>query len=191
MSRNAYNTGFTLIELLVVIAIIGLLASIVLASLTSARAKARDAVRIAQMEQIRNALELYAASNNGSYPNPGWGWRSQCAGWGTYTQDQVAPGLVPTYIAQFPTDPGMVAASNVNCYLYLSNGTDYKVLDYVQSSDVNTAGERNFIDPLRNSGRSWQILGQCLSNGTPGNGNGNGDGNSTWAIWSSSNSMCW
>ena len=40
------NRGFTLIELLVVISIIGLLFSIVLTSANSARAKARDALRI-------------------------------------------------------------------------------------------------------------------------------------------------
>src|SRR3989344_4259356 len=53
------NKGFTLIELLVVIAIIGLLSSIVLASLNSARQKARDARRIADFNQIRTALELF------------------------------------------------------------------------------------------------------------------------------------
>ena len=51
--------GFTLIELLVVIAIIGVLATVVLASLNSARKKSRDARRITDLKQIQLALELY------------------------------------------------------------------------------------------------------------------------------------
>ena len=59
--------GFTLIELLVVIAIIGLLSSIVLASLNTARRKARDAKRLADLKQINLALQLYYNDNN-TYP---------------------------------------------------------------------------------------------------------------------------
>lgn len=50
--------GFTLIELLVVIAIIGLLSSVVLASLNSARVKARDTRRISDLKQTQTALAL-------------------------------------------------------------------------------------------------------------------------------------
>ena len=56
------DRGFTLIELLVVIAIIGLLSSIVLASLNGARKKGRDARRLADLKQLQVALELYYSS---------------------------------------------------------------------------------------------------------------------------------
>jgi general secretion pathway protein G len=59
--------GFTLIELLVVIAIIGILSSVVLASLNSARTKARDTRRVSDLKQIQVALELYYDANS-KYP---------------------------------------------------------------------------------------------------------------------------
>jgi prepilin-type N-terminal cleavage/methylation domain-containing protein len=64
--------GFTLIELLVVIAIIGLLSSVVFASLNGARVKARNASRISTLKQYAIAFEL-AFDDNSKYPDPGVG----------------------------------------------------------------------------------------------------------------------
>lgn len=59
--------GFTLIELLVVIAIIGLLSTLAVVALGSARQKARDSKRLSDLKQVQTALELYYTDNN-SYP---------------------------------------------------------------------------------------------------------------------------
>ena len=60
--------GFTLIEILIVVAIIGILSSVILIGLGSARARARDARRIADLKEVQNALELYYGKA-GMYPN--------------------------------------------------------------------------------------------------------------------------
>ncbi len=64
--KNMYRRGFTLIELLVVIAIIGILASVVLASLNTARDKGRDASAKSSMSQMRAQAEL-GVDNAGTY----------------------------------------------------------------------------------------------------------------------------
>ena len=90
--RTQKSRGFTLIELLVVIAIIGLLSSVVLASLNEARQKARDARRIADLKQMQVALELYYTSQTiPGYPS-------------------ATAALVTAYIQRVPVDPGTGAA---------------------------------------------------------------------------------
>jgi len=64
MKISKQQKGFTLIELLVVVAIIGLLSSVVLASLTTARLKAQGGALGQNLKQLQNALELYSSSNS-------------------------------------------------------------------------------------------------------------------------------
>lgn len=68
--RYNYKKGFTLIELLVVIAIIGILSSVVLASLSSARSKGADAKIKSELSSIRAEAELFhddPSKGDGSY----------------------------------------------------------------------------------------------------------------------------
>ncbi|MBI2109176.1 MAG: prepilin-type N-terminal cleavage/methylation domain-containing protein [Parcubacteria group bacterium] len=91
--KGGTREGFTLIELLVVIAIIGILSSVVLASLNSAREKSRDAKRVADLKQIQLALELYFDDNNSTYPAT------------------LAPLTTGSYIPVIPEDPNGAAYS--------------------------------------------------------------------------------
>ncbi|HWO07316.1 MAG TPA: prepilin-type N-terminal cleavage/methylation domain-containing protein [Candidatus Paceibacterota bacterium] len=83
--HRSVEAGFTLIELLVVIAIIGILSSVVLASLNSARQKGRDARRVSDLKQLQLALELHF-DTAGEYP-------------------EALSALTPDAIPVVPTDP--------------------------------------------------------------------------------------
>ena len=69
MQKNTKH--FTLIELLVVISIIGILASMLLPSLSEARKKARIAVEVNNRKQLYAATMMYADTNNDYYPYRG------------------------------------------------------------------------------------------------------------------------
>ena len=108
-----HSRGFTLIELLVVIAIIGILSSVVLASLGTAREKARDAARISDVQNVSKALELYFDLAQ-SYPEneTGVADANQLSG------PTGTAALVPTYIPILPVDSlGGVRAAELQ-YLY-------------------------------------------------------------------------
>ena len=60
--------GFTLIEIIMVMAIIGVLVGIVLLNFPAATARARDTERKSDLYQFRTALETYANSHDGFYP---------------------------------------------------------------------------------------------------------------------------
>ncbi|MDP2630205.1 MAG: type II secretion system protein, partial [Candidatus Uhrbacteria bacterium] len=128
--KGVFRTrGFTLVELLVVIAIIGMMSSVVLASVSAVRGKARDAQRVVNVNQIANAIALYEIDSGGVPPgvdgveyingNPEW-----------------IPGLVPKYIRAVPSDP---LDSEDHKFHYSRQGNDYEVISFLEQNGNQAA----------------------------------------------------
>ena len=105
--------AFTLIELLVVIAVIGILSTFAVVSLNNARARARDAKRVANVKQIQLALELYIQDNN-IYPP------SLTFGGSLSTGSLVYMQTIPTA----PTPPDGDCTEEQNNYSYSLTGNN-------------------------------------------------------------------
>jgi prepilin-type N-terminal cleavage/methylation domain-containing protein len=116
--RSTGTRGFTLIELLVVIAVIGLLASVIMVSLNSARAKARDARRKEDLKQISLALEMYY-NEYGGYPSGAW----PNVDFRITASLALEPKMLQ-FIPSFAKDPSGADTCYNNAYLYLSNVYD-------------------------------------------------------------------
>lgn len=131
MQKNN-SKGFTLIELLVVIAIIGLLSTLAVVALNSARQKSRDSKRVADIKQIQTALELYYADQNG-YPGSAsivlgsTSYKALCettAFTGSCGSNTVYMGLVPA--APNPEDGTCSTAENSYDYVS-SSASSYSI----------------------------------------------------------------
>lgn len=131
--------AFTLLELLVVIAIIGVLASIVMASLNSARVKTRNTVRKQDMTTIYKMLSLYydkygylpTTATYGGEDAGGWDFSSQ----GTFLNFLITGGIT----TKVPVDPinndtghfvSGTYAYNYYCYNYGTANQDQLAIGY-------------------------------------------------------------
>ncbi len=139
--------GFTLIELLVVIAIIGLLSTLAVVALGSARQKARDSKRLSDLKQVQTALELYYTDNN-AYPAA----TAVTLGSTSYrclnTTGWLAQGCSSPYMGQVPADP-----QSTGSYRYTGTTSTYTITATLEGT-VNGLSNTIYATPAGISGSS-------------------------------------
>src|SRR3989344_3401235 len=155
MNKFNFKKGFTLIELLVVIAIIGILSSVVLASLNSARNKASDTSVKADMANLRPQAELYYDSQK---PNS-YGASATCPDGGTFT-GVFNDSNIKNAIAQIKLQTGTAPVCN-------SSSTGDK---WALSESALNGGGTWCVDNSGWAKDGAAVAGQCWSSGGSGTG---------------------
>jgi prepilin-type N-terminal cleavage/methylation domain-containing protein len=131
--------GFTLIEVLIVVSIIGILASVVLVGLGEFRKRGRDTRRIADLQQVRNALELYY-SKCGIYPGtPACGSGAPAGDWVTGVSASLTGAGIG--VSSIPRDP-----LATRTYTYGVSGDNQSYVLRAVLEDVNHPSLKDDVD---------------------------------------------
>ncbi len=156
-SLGEKSSSFTLIELLIVIAIIGILAALIIVSVTSALSQARDATRAAGANEIAKAINMYYL-DNGNYPyqysanydgsacNGNWNTETTACGGGT-----AAAVLLKPYLNSLPIDPingQQVISGSSAAYIYELLGNNVSGINYTSHNCAYLTGDNSVLSCL-------------------------------------------
>ncbi len=149
-----FSRGFTLIELLVVIAIIGILSSVVLASLNTARQKGANAAIKETLDNMRSQAELIYDSAAGGYS-----YGNVCADTANIQKAMQVAGtaagsLAPLNVTATVAGTGTVAGDPTNVVTCHSSANAWAIESPLKTLD----GANNF----------WCVDNQGVSRGEPG-----------------------
>lgn len=163
-------SGFSLIEMALVVSLIGIFSTIAYSSYSDARAQSRDKARVASLQQLQLALELYK-DKYGRYPDKGCGETATWVGPGTHAgtgwgnEDdcpEYIDNLVPEFMAALPRDPkDEMENSKGFMYAVAADGSAYKVLilGTIESALV-TSYSHEFARCPGNLGANCVLAGQ-------------------------------
>ncbi len=180
--------AFTLIELIIVISIVAILSLLGLSTYSTVQEDARNSVRKSDLKELQKALEVFK-NEKGYYPdtkdaggNTKWYGLCDPNPWsgGVVSTDTGAtgyiPDLAPDYIQRLPRDPrdntpnsssvnsGCQSNGNHNCYLYRSDGANFKLLAHcAPEGEMKT--DDPFFDPCRPTW-AWQVSSSSTVRGT-------------------------
>ncbi len=131
--KTILNSGFTLVELLVVISVVALLVSLTIISVDSSKKKSRDSRRLSDINEIRNALELFRAANK------------------KFPATLADPGLAPVFIPAIPKDPltrnNYLYSSMDNCQSFHLGATLEIATSQALNSDNDAAANNTNLCP--------------------------------------------
>jgi len=160
MKKINRTGGFTLIELLVVIAIIGILSSVVLVSLNSARNKGKDVRVISTVNQLRTTIE--SLSNGSTYVNA-FGSATITAGATVTYGVECMTGL--TYAAATPAGTASTACTGATSANISDAATLANVKTIISDAYTNGGGILAIIKATSaNTPDSYAVYGQLPSN---------------------------
>jgi prepilin-type N-terminal cleavage/methylation domain-containing protein len=125
-SEEANESGFTLIELLIVIVVLGILAAIVVFSLTGVSGQSKQAACTSDAKSVEVAVDAYMAANSGGVP----------------TQAQLTSTAGPvTYLHSWPSK-----TNGYDISIDSTSASDVDVSPYASGADVNPPGPTAFVD---------------------------------------------
>ncbi len=156
---------FTLIEMLIVIVIIGILAAAIIPRLNSARGRANDVARKADLNQVATALITYQLDN---WKFPGW----ENPNWTWVTIDKISTQLIQWWMTSIPRDPAnssrfswsnLLTNSSVSFDWYYIYQTIEKSWIpnwwFVLMAQMESPGQSNYLICW-----DWDLIGDSTSN---------------------------
>jgi len=150
-AKPGISGGFTFVELLVVIAIIAILSTIVIASVSGSRERARDGQRVAELAQIELALEQYRQFND-SFPDSATFDSGVTIGEGGALDSLIAP-----FLSSVPNDPR--SGTSGYEYFYTSDYTCNSTSGHVAlfAIQVERSSTANLVDECGSGAESGDI----------------------------------